>query len=125
HQLHLEQLVALLDEQRRRAVERVDLTPEPMTTTLERAEFDARVASKNQQSIESAVRDSERAQDGPEWVEWSGGECPVPQGNDVEVKFLDGQIHRDRQPEGWAWNAREVSCIIEKYRDWTAWEQSK
>lgn len=35
----------------------------------------------------------------PEWIEWNGGECPVRNGADVEVRFRDGGIDRDSMPE--------------------------
>ena len=48
-------LVHLLEEQRRRAQERTELSLVPMETTVERAEFDARI----------------QAQDPPYWVDTS------------------------------------------------------
>lgn len=39
-----------------------------------------------------------------EWIEWKGGDCPVPVGTLVQVKFLDGDT--DEQLSGdlrWDW----------------------
>lgn len=52
-----------------------------------------------------------------EWIEWAGGECPVPDDRaEVEVKFRDGQVHRDNCPSDWTWADRGQSLDIIAYR---------
>lgn len=59
----------------------------------------------------------------PEWIEWSGGECPVLPGSDCEVKFRDGGTIRDCEPETWTWSQdNEYVCRdreIVAYRLWS------
>lgn len=98
----------LLSEQRRRAHDQVEFALEPMETTVEQAEFDARV----------------RAQE-PPWVEWEGGKCPVGVADSVEVKFRDGLIERSRYPWTWAWSKTGKEEDIIAYRNWTKWEAQK
>ena len=67
----------------------------------------------------------------PDWIEWDNEEdslCPVPNGNDVEVRFLDGQTSRDTNPEEWTWyNTPDhvTDSDIVAYRDWTAFKQNQ
>ena len=62
----------------------------------------------------------------PEWIEWDvkfDGDCPVPDGHDVEVRFLDGETERNDMPEEWNWynTPKHVTDLdIVAYRDWTA-----
>jgi hypothetical protein len=62
----------------------------------------------------------------PEWISNPMiGECPVPDGHDVEVKFRDGTTIRDKSPHLWVWrDASDFDDIIE-YRDWTAFYQQQ
>jgi len=62
----------------------------------------------------------------PEWIEWESetDECPVPS-RDVEVKFRDGKIERDKTPQGWCWEWSGSEGDIIAYRDWTAFYESK
>jgi len=52
------------------------------------------------------------------WIEWKGGECPLPAGIEVEVKYGDGVICRTNQPagqDGWGWQSGRClawACII-------------
>ncbi len=38
-----------------------------------------------------------------EWIEWGGGECPLPHGVKHEVKFRNGTVINDDAPDGWSW----------------------
>lgn len=56
----------------------------------------------------------------PEWLpNPMTGECPVPYGNDVEVRFLEGAMKRNQRPEVWRW------ARVANYRDWTAFNQQQ
>jgi hypothetical protein len=51
-------------------------------------------------------------------IEWTDedrakGKCPVPDGSDVTVWFVDGATDRDRAPQGWLWG--EVPHNITAY----------
>lgn len=51
------------------------------------------------------------------WIEWGGGECPVPRDTLVEVKFPDGMTSRDAQPAGsYRWTLRNCITDIAAYR---------
>ena len=41
------------------------------------------------------------------WVEWAGGECPVPAGTVIEIKLDDGTTHKVLDPTSdlIAWNS--------------------
>lgn len=54
----------------------------------------------------------------PEWIEWHGGECPVPAGSDCEVRFRDGETRRDTEPEEWQWRHIQHAHDIVAYRVW-------
>ena len=43
-----------------------------------------------------AAEASTKTDDNP-WIDWPGGECPVPDGTLVDVRFRDGTTH-DEQP---------------------------
>lgn len=34
------------------------------------------------------------------WIEWGGGECPVPRGTLIDVKHLDGEIYQNKPAMG-------------------------
>lgn len=38
-----------------------------------------------------------------EWIEWKGGDCPVPAGTRVELKFRHGRTCKANSPQGWRW----------------------
>lgn len=67
----------------------------------------------------------------PEWIEWDKerySACPVPSGNDVEVRFLDGTVRRDTNPEGWTWYnypGNVTDSDIVAYRDWTVFNEQQ
>lgn len=52
----------------------------------------------------------------PEWIEWRGGACPVRNGADVEMRFRDGYVSRDEDPQGWDWYHLGSICDIVAYR---------
>lgn len=51
-----------------------------------------------------------------EWIDWSGGECPLPAGSVHEVRFRSGETKEDEFPETWRWNHEGVSEDIIAYR---------
>lgn len=61
----------------------------------------------------------------PEWLpNPMTGECPVPDGNDVEVKLANGEIIRNANPDRWHW--KYIGDIaITHFRDWTAFNQQQ
>lgn len=70
-------------------------------TILSRAEFDQIVA--------------ETAPDADGWIEWKGGECPVGEGDRIDVKFSDGDEFFDVSSY-WGWGADAGCCNIIAYR---------
>lgn len=62
----------------------------------------------------------------PEWVpNPMTGECPIPDGHDVELKFPTGETQRNNCPEAWYWDSNLDSLAITHYRDWTAFNQQQ
>lgn len=53
---------------------------------------------------------------GPEWIDWTGGACPVRNGADVEVRFRTGGSERDDSPQFWAWDHTGDTGDIVAYR---------
>ncbi len=61
----------------------------------------------------------------PEWLpNPMTGECPVPDGHDVEIILSDGHIYRDCHPKIWSWYEFGDGEITH-YRDWTAFKQQQ
>jgi hypothetical protein len=65
----------------------------------------------------------------PAWLPHDGsGNCPVPKGHDVEIKWGDGSTERRSEHASsyvWKdWPNNPTMCITH-YRDWTAFEQVK
>lgn len=52
----------------------------------------------------------------PEWIEWKGGECPVPPETRVDVKNGRGWVHTRYPAESWNWGHRGNSWDIVAYR---------
>jgi hypothetical protein len=50
------------------------------------------------------------------WIEWSGGECPLPKGALHEVRLRNGMVRRDGDPEGWRWGHLDCDTDIIAYR---------
>lgn len=51
------------------------------------------------------------------WIEWTGGvDCPIPSGAAHEVKFRDGDIFDDVEPETWDWTHCGCNEDIVAYR---------
>ena len=50
-----------------------------------------------------------------EWIEWSGGNCPVPANSRVDIKFRDGDIGLE-QSANWDWSHRGYRSDIIAYR---------
>ena len=55
------------------------------------------------------------ATDADGWIEWKGGECPVGEGDRIDVKFSDGDELFDVSSE-WGWGADAGCCNIIAYR---------
>ena len=90
----------LLSEQRRRSHDQVEFTLEPMETTVERAEFDARV----------------RAQESM-WIECTGGiECPVEDDTPVRVKYRGGDSETIGSPQYMRWENIGTDSDIIAYK---------
>jgi len=61
----------------------------------------------------AAILDEARNHAEPEWIDWHGGECPVPAGTRVEVRFRDGlPITRLANELSWQHYARSAGNII-------------
>lgn len=61
----------------------------------------------------------------PEWLpNPMTGECPVPDGHDVEIMLKNNVRHRDNDPEGWNWKAVGDKAIAQ-FIDWTAFNQQQ
>ena len=52
---------------------------------------------------------------GDGWIEWKGGECPVGEGDRIDVKFSDGDEFFDVSSH-WGWGADAGCCNIIAYR---------
>lgn len=55
------------------------------------------------------------APDADGWIEWKGGECPVGEGDRIDVKFSDGDEFFDVSSY-WGWGADAGCCNIIAYR---------
>lgn len=49
------------------------------------------------------------------WIEWKGGECPVGEGDRIDVKFSDGDEFFDVGSD-WGWGVDAGGCNIIAYR---------
>lgn len=51
------------------------------------------------------------------WIEWRGGECPLPDGAIHDVKFRDGvKVDEHEPPESWYWHHKGENSDIIAYR---------
>lgn len=55
------------------------------------------------------------APDADGWIEWKGGECPVGDGDRIDVKFSDGDEFFDADSD-WDWGVNAGGCNIIAYR---------
>jgi len=55
------------------------------------------------------------APDADGWIEWKGGECPVGEGDRIDVKFSGGDEFFDVSSD-WGWGADAGGCNIIAYR---------
>jgi len=56
------------------------------------------------QALEIALPVLEQQEkEGDGWIEWGGGECPVPDNTRVQVKFLDGYAPVVAEPQYLRW----------------------
>jgi hypothetical protein len=44
------------------------------------------------------------------WIEWEGGECPVADGVEYELRFGDGSTQVDDDPNDYGWNVDSAGC---------------
>ena len=58
---------------------------------------------------------AETAPDADGWIEWGGGECPVDDGDLIDVKFSDGDTLFGVN-NGWDWGKNAGCCNIIAYR---------
>lgn len=89
-----------LDSSRTGGFEVDTLASDYTTAIITREQYEAALAAKNEG-----------------WIEWCGGECPIPRDTLVEVKFPDGMTSRDAQPAGcYRWTLRNCVTDIAAYR---------
>lgn len=54
------------------------------------------------QALEIALPILEQQERGDgDWIEWGGGECPVPPGTIVDVRYRSGQVEKSACAWGW------------------------
>lgn len=58
----------------------------------------------------------EMREDNDGWIEWSGGECPVPRGSETTIRFRDGDETTDTIPHLWNWEHDNDEADIIAYR---------
>lgn len=58
------------------------------------------------QALEIALPILEQQEDEVGWIEWSGGECPVPPGKRVDLKLRGGSITTDYPAGSAQWDHR-------------------
>ena len=51
-----------------------------------------------------------------DWIEWKGGECPVPPGTKVDVKFRSGNVYDGENAASYSWRHCGVRSDIVAYR---------
>jgi len=61
-----------------------------MWERLERNNSLATTSEDHLQAYRIALPILEQQERGDGWIEWGGGECPVPEGVKAEIKFRDG-----------------------------------
>ena len=74
---------------------------------------------KDWQSVIFLVKPAEQAMnkaDKDGWIEWHGGECPVPPDTRVDVKFRDGDKWNSDPANGVSWNHLDDGRDIIAYR---------
>jgi hypothetical protein len=50
------------------------------------------------------------------WIEWHGGECPVPSTVIIELRLRDRTVYSSNCPVSWCWKHRDAACDIIAYR---------
>lgn len=81
-----------------------ELAPIPPKTAIE-LQAEEVVIPEPVQLVDDAKPDA----DG--WIEWKGGECPVPDGTLVEVKFGNGHTDSRNTAGAWRWEWSEESPL--------------
>lgn len=64
----------------------------------------------------AAARPEQPAQDDDGWIEWNGGECPVPAGTLVDYQMCGGAEERNVPASGLRWSHMVCSSDIVAYR---------
>lgn len=81
-------------------IDRDDVDGQWQSAIITREQYESALAAKNDA-----------------WIEWGGGECPVPRDTLVEVKFPDGITSYDAQPAGsYRWTLQNCLTDIAAYR---------
>lgn len=63
--------------------------------TITATDYDTAIITRSQYEAALAKNDG--------WIEWGGGECPVPENSLVEVKYRDGTIRDAYKASGYIW----------------------
>lgn len=66
--------------------------------------------------LDSLVASEDPTADKDGWIEWNGGECPVPEGTRTEVRFKGQDNAVDNYPEDWNWEKLDSDGCIIAYR---------
>lgn len=67
------------------------------------------------QALEIALPILEQQEQDDSWIEWGGGDCPVPENSRVDIKFRDGDIGPE-QSTTWDWSHHGYLSDIIAYR---------
>lgn len=82
------------------------------TAIITREQYEAALAEK-----EHPLPWDDNCNNDDGWIDWPGGECPVPRDTLVEVKFPDGITSYDAQPAGsYRWTLRNCVTDIAAHR---------
>lgn len=53
---------------------------------------------------------------GEGWIEWHGGECPVPNETIIDFVFRNGEVYASERADEWDWKHHDIEQDIVKYR---------
>ena len=65
---------------------------------------------ENQRNSVDATKPDES---GDGWIQWDGGECPVPAGTRVDVRFRRGGDESNRIAEALEWEHGKLGCWLD------------
>lgn len=83
--------------------------------SLEKEGHLALTSAYHLQALEIALPILEQQERGDGWIEWGGGNCPVPENSRVDIKFRDGDIGLEQGPN-WDWSHLGYRSDIIAYR---------